>query len=90
MPFQACNRKNSRFREFAQRYLAWYRAVSDIPGRRSQTRRKQKFSAGHREHRGYPSGLAETFSKFLSASWLFDRPVPPVGMAEPSRRDHPS
>lgn len=58
----------------------------------SQERRKQKFSIGAigaAAPRGFRShgGPAEAFSKFLSASRLFDRPVPSVGMA-PDHRDH--
>lgn len=48
--FQARNRKNSRFHELTQWYLAWNHAVSDISDRRSRQRRKQKFSNGHRAH----------------------------------------
>lgn len=59
----------------------------------SQERRKQKFSIGAigRRRATWISKPrrppAEAFSKFLSASRLFDRPVPSVGMA-PDHRHH--
>lgn len=86
-------KKNSRFHELTQRYLAWNRAVSDIG--RVGNEGSRNFLSVQSGGRGAPRHVdfeateasAEAFSKFLSASRLFDRPVPSVGMA-PDHRDH--